>query len=118
MSFGEILKDLRKDALKKRAEVASELNIPASTLGNYENNASEPDFETLKLLANYYNVNIDYLLENTRYRSSWQQITTVIKAKSGSVSIDQVVKTISLLSEEEKNAFLFLVRTILNNHGK
>lgn len=41
---------------------ASDLNIAASTLGNYIRNAREPDFATLCQIAEYFGVSIDYLL--------------------------------------------------------
>lgn len=43
--------------------LAKELHIPVSTLGGYVQGTSEPDFETLKLIANYFNVTTDYMLD-------------------------------------------------------
>jgi len=43
------------------------VNVGASTLGNYIQNTREPDYETLKRLASYFNVSTDYLLD---YRSA------------------------------------------------
>lgn len=43
-------------------QLANNLNIPASTLGGYVQGTSEPDFETLKLFAKYFEVSTDYLL--------------------------------------------------------
>jgi len=40
--------------------LAEELNIPASTLGGYVQGTSEPDFETLQLIADYFNVSPEY----------------------------------------------------------
>ena len=56
------LRDLRIDARKKLKEVASDLNIGVSTLAGYETAGREPSFETLKRLADYYGVTIDYIL--------------------------------------------------------
>ena len=35
----------------------------SSTIGGYVQNSSEPDFETLKRLAKYFDVTTDYLLD-------------------------------------------------------
>ena len=43
-------------------QLAQDLEIPVSTLGGYVQGTSEPDFETLKLFVNYFNVSADYLL--------------------------------------------------------
>ena len=42
--------------------VANDLNIAPSTIGGYVQGSSEPDFETLKILAGYFDVSTDYLL--------------------------------------------------------
>lgn len=44
-------------------ELAAQLNIAPSTLGSYVQNAREPDFATLKLLAGFFHVSLDYLLD-------------------------------------------------------
>lgn len=38
------------------------MNIAPSTMGGYVQGISEPDFETLKILASYFMVSTDYLL--------------------------------------------------------
>ena len=42
-----------------------ELNLAQNTLSQYETGIREPDLKTLRLLADYFNVSIDYLLERT-----------------------------------------------------
>ena len=42
-----------------------ELNIAQNTLSQYETGIREPDLSTLKNLADYFNVSVDYLLERT-----------------------------------------------------
>ncbi len=43
-------------------ELAEQLNIPYTTYVNYEKGAREPNSETLIMLANFFDVSIDYLL--------------------------------------------------------
>ena len=64
MSFGENLRFLIEERDMTQKELAKQLNIAPSTLGSYVQNTREPDFATLKLLANYFDVSIDYLLDN------------------------------------------------------
>ena len=45
-------------------QVALDLNIPIGTFCLYEQGRREPDYATLKKIANYYNVSVDYLLDN------------------------------------------------------
>ena len=62
--FTEKLRTLIDERDMKQKDVATALKIPPSTLGGYIQGKSQPDFATLKLLSNYFNVSIDYLLDN------------------------------------------------------
>lgn len=64
MNFGDKLRTLIKERNMTQKELALHLNIAPSTLGSYVQNTREPDFSTLKLLADYFNVSIDYLLNH------------------------------------------------------
>lgn len=61
--FGDKLQKLRKDRKLSQANVADAIKISRSTYNNYEQNVSEPSFDTLKLIAKFFNVTIDYLLD-------------------------------------------------------
>ncbi|MBO5568523.1 MAG: helix-turn-helix transcriptional regulator [Aeriscardovia sp.] len=63
--FTEKLRMLMDERDMKQKDVAAALHIPVSTLGGYVQGKSQPDFAMLKLLSNYFNVSIDYLLDNT-----------------------------------------------------
>ena len=67
LNFGDKIRNLLKENEMTRKDLAYNTNISLSTLGNYICNLREPDFETLKLLASYFDVSIDYLLN---YQSS------------------------------------------------
>ncbi len=67
MSFGDNLRELIEERDLTQKELAKQLNIAPSTMGSYVQNTREPDFNTLKLLASYFNVSTDYLLD---YRSN------------------------------------------------
>ncbi|ASJ54447.1 transcriptional regulator [Brevibacillus formosus] len=65
MSFGQRLKQARKEAKKTQDQVAKILGLDYSTISKYENNHSQPDNETLTKLADYFGVSVDYLLGRT-----------------------------------------------------
>lgn len=73
MSFGNNLRVLIEERDMTQKDLAKQLNIAPSTLGSYVQNTREPDFETLKLLAKYFNVSIDYLLDYHTEKTSTQQ---------------------------------------------
>ena len=45
--------------------LAIELNMNQNTLSRYETGERQADYQTLILLADYFSVSIDYLLERT-----------------------------------------------------
>ena len=57
-----ILKELRTEHGLKRSELARETGINANTLANYEKGTRQASYETLILLADYFNVTVDELL--------------------------------------------------------
>ena len=63
MVFGDILRELLEDNDITQKQLAADLNIAATTIGNYIRGIREPDFEILKLFATYFNVTTDYLLD-------------------------------------------------------
>ena len=62
MTFGEILKKLRKGKGLTQIEFASEFNISNGTIAMWEIDKRQPDSETLTKLADYFEVSVDYLL--------------------------------------------------------
>lgn len=67
MNFGNKLRYLIEERYLTQKKVANDLHIPPSTLGGYVQGVNEPDFDTLKKLAHYFDVTTDYLLD---YNSS------------------------------------------------
>ncbi len=62
MNFSDKLRCLIEERNLTQKYVANDLNIAPSTMGGYVQGSSEPDFETLKRLADYFDVSTDYLL--------------------------------------------------------
>ncbi|KSU78472.1 Helix-turn-helix domain-containing protein [Fictibacillus enclensis] len=59
--FGERIRLLRKEKGMTLRELANELDIPFTTLGNYEREDRQPNFEMFEAIADYFNVSIDFL---------------------------------------------------------
>ena len=62
MQFGDILRWLIEENDLTQKQLSESLNIAPSTVANYVNNLREPDFQTLRRIADYFHVSIDYLL--------------------------------------------------------
>ena len=60
--FHTRLKKLRIDSGYTQDQLAKKLGITKSRLGMYEIGQRNPDFETLELIADFFNVDMNYLL--------------------------------------------------------
>lgn len=63
-NFSKVLKKLRTNRGYTQAELAKSLKISRSSVGMYESGEREPDFETLENIADFFNVDMNYLLGN------------------------------------------------------
>lgn len=73
MSFGSNLRTLIEERDMTQKELAMQLNIAPSTMGSYVQNTREPDFATLKSIAKFFNVSIDYLLDYSSGKTATHQ---------------------------------------------
>lgn len=64
-TFGDRLRECRKVAKLTQKELAHAAQVAESTISMYEMEKRQPDFETLEVLADVFNVDIDYLLGRT-----------------------------------------------------
>lgn len=66
MLFGDRLKMLREDKDVTQKELGTAVGVSDRVIGYYESNDRFPkDENTLKALADYFNVSVDYLLGRT-----------------------------------------------------
>lgn len=64
-NFGERLRELRKATGLTQKALSGMLDLGESTISMYEMEKREPDFETLEMLADFFNVDINYMLGHT-----------------------------------------------------
>lgn len=63
MPFCDRLHMLLQSRELSQWKFAEELNISASAVGNYTRGLRQPDYETLKKIASYFDVTTDFLLD-------------------------------------------------------
>lgn len=70
-TFGERFKNLRHEYGLSQEEIAAKLKVSRSCIGNYEQDLRTPGRDVLDSIADFFNVDADYLLgkqnERTRY---------------------------------------------------
>lgn len=99
--FENVFKHLRIASGLTQAEMAEKLGVSKSTISMYENGNREPDFETLEAIADFFNVDIDYLLGRT-------DKTTILPETVGNYYInDETAKAAQEIFENEDLRVLF-----------
>ncbi|MGF6356742.1 transcriptional regulator with XRE-family HTH domain [Paenibacillus sp. 4624] len=63
--YAERLRKIRKDLKLSQLQVRDHTGINNKTLSGYEAGRNKPDYETLKVLCDYYGVTMDWVLGHT-----------------------------------------------------
>lgn len=78
-SFSENLKTLRKFKKLSQDKLADELNLSRSLIGMWESGQRKPSFETLELLADFFNVRLDDLSgRNVTDNNKFNKISNIL----------------------------------------
>ena len=93
MTLGDILRNLLEERDMTQKQLADELSIGASTLGNYVQSVREPDYTTLKCLADYFSVSTDYLLDHRT-------------GQAVSFKEDELLRVFRSLNKEQKDLYI------------
>lgn len=67
--FGDILKKLRTEQSMSQQKLAETINVSRSYVSAFEQGTREPNLETLEAIADYFNVDMDYLLGRSGIRN-------------------------------------------------
>lgn len=67
--FGNILRSLRLQSKLTQTELGKALHLSQRAISHYESGQRFPDENTLNLIADYFNVSIDYLLGRTNIKN-------------------------------------------------
>ena len=69
--YDNILRDLREDKDLKQKDIAQMLQIHQTTYSDYERGNLNIPIPVLHILADYYNVSVDYLLCRTNVKEPY-----------------------------------------------
>ncbi|ENY8665747.1 helix-turn-helix domain-containing protein [Clostridioides difficile] len=114
--LGEKIKSLRLEKNMTQEEFAESLCISRPALSLYESNKRKPDFEVLKKIAEYFNVSIDFLLDNNiKDKTNYPN-----KNSSSSNEIDEEVEVlvdmIYELDKDDRETVIKILDALINKH--
>ena len=91
-SVGKRIKYLREKNSLEAQKLAQDLQVGKSTLSNWENDRRTPDLETLKKIANYFNVSTDYLLlgDEANIKNSTDYFEIILNKTGDILSPDKI----------------------------
>jgi transcriptional regulator with XRE-family HTH domain len=70
-SFRNRLIQLREELGLTQKQFANAIKMPNATINRYETGIREPDFDTLIIFADFFNVNTDFLLGRTEVKGRY-----------------------------------------------
>ena len=74
--FKDVLTQLRQERNISQRYLSEKLGLSHGTIGMYENGKREPNYEILESIADYFNVDMNYLLGKTLVRNSYRELGT------------------------------------------
>lgn len=80
-NFPERLKFLRNRAKLSQRELAAQTGINSSSIAMYEQGKREPGIETLELICDYFNVDMNYLIGKSDIENSVQLAVQMINGE-------------------------------------
>ena len=75
-NFNERLKFLRENSNMSQAELSKHIGVSKSSINMYERGEREPSIETLEAIADFFNVDMDYLLGKSEHRNKNEWLAT------------------------------------------
>lgn len=104
--IGNKIKKLREEKRLTQQELAEEMGLAQSTIAMIESGKKEGSTKTLKKLADFFNISIDYLLSEDEEQdkiNEYEEQNKIFFSKFGKLSIkdrNKIIKMMELFEEE------------------
>lgn len=108
---GCILSDLRKGRGITQKEFARAFNVSEGTVAHYEQGITVPNTEMLEKFADFFHVNVDYLLGRCMLEIEYNKLNETLY---GNMTIADMVNIVSAMSKDKKH-YLFQTLTLLGD---
>lgn len=102
-TFANVLRLLRNEKNMSQQELADALGVSKSAVNMYERGERQPNFETLEVIADYFNVDTDYLLGRTTKTTRVIQPDTLAAHFDGNEYSEDELEEIRQFAEFVKN---------------
>lgn len=120
MTFGQVLRMLRTENNLTQSQLAKVLGVSESTVGMYERGQREPAFEMLEAIADYFNVDMDFLTGRSEIRreTSYGFPSDFIQLFGKQSDLDaEFIRLWRSLTPEQAERELAYLRSLANGKG-
>ncbi|HZG84917.1 helix-turn-helix transcriptional regulator [Paenibacillus sp.] len=113
---GQRISELRESQKLTQGELSSRLGITRASLSHYETGRRVPDYETIKKIADFFRVSVDYLIGRTEDSEPTVNENVKIFEESLELSDETILERFTLtvdgreLTPEEAKRFIAFVR--------
>lgn len=106
MDIGTRIKDLRSEKNLTQTKLGEVIGVEKSTVSMYENGNSTPNDDIKKMLANFFNVSLDYLIGVSDIRNPYKESETSSEKNSSLTTKDErdIAKKLSSILDEMSNS--------------
>ena len=120
MEFKERLRELRKQRGYSQVELADKLGLSKSTIGAYETGDIKPSLDAINQLAEFFMVDVDYLLGNESRSTYYMDPEVAFKAQE--IYIDPEARILldakRDLSAEDLEVVINIIKALKAKEGK
>ena len=99
------LKKLRSEYNISQQQLADVIGVSQQSINKYENHKIEPDIETLKTMANFFNTSIDYLVG---YKENETEFNNT----------QELLRLFNLMTEEQQRIFIEQGKVFIKSKDK
>ncbi|GMR65853.1 helix-turn-helix domain-containing protein [Bacillus thuringiensis] len=100
--LGKKIAELRKNQKLSQYDLADRLGFSRGKLANYEQGQREPDYDTLKKIADFFEVSTDYLLGRTEKKELFTNMSLGLSEKEERDIAKDLEKTLEQLENSEE----------------
>jgi SOS-response transcriptional repressor LexA len=116
MPFKNKIKILRNESGLSQEQLAKILNFSRTTISAYESGRNEPSYEVLKVISDYFDVSVDYLLDKSDVRRP--ELPEVAEQTGDCVKLpvlNKITNTKSLYEKNNISGYKYTEKDILSN---
>jgi transcriptional regulator with XRE-family HTH domain len=103
MEFSERLRQLREKHGYTQKQLADAVHLSKNAICNYEKNVNLPNIETLMLLADIFNVPVDYLLGRSAISFKFDKLN---KSFFGKFTIAEAIDILSSIDKKSREVII------------